>query len=105
DALLDNRWTVAVLATVGVVLSTAIIGVLSWWCLGLVGQPLPLPICMVFGALISPTDPIAVMGLLKELRAPKALEPQIAGESLFNDGVGVVVFFGVLSVVELSAPG
>ena len=102
-ALLDNKWTIGVLATLGVLLSTAIIGLLTWWAFGAIGAAVPLQACLAFGALISPTDPIAVMGLLKELHAPQDLEAQIAGESLFNDGVGVVVFFAVLSLAEFSA--
>jgi CPA1 family monovalent cation:H+ antiporter len=102
EELLKHKWTVAALSTVGVVLSTAMIGVLTWGMLALMGAGLPLMVCLAFGALISPTDPIAVMGLLKELRAPKALEAQIAGESLFNDGIGVVVFFALVAAAGLT---
>lgn len=104
EGLLRNKWTIGALATVGVVLSTAVIGLLMWRTLPAVGAALPLGVCLTLGALISPTDPIAVMGLLKELRAPADLEAQIAGESLFNDGVGVVVFFALASVAGL-VPG
>jgi CPA1 family monovalent cation:H+ antiporter len=103
EELLLNKWTIGALSTVAVVLSTAVIGVLTWAMCGLLGVPLPLLVCLTFGALISPTDPIAVMELLKELRAPKALEAQIAGESLFNDGIGVVVFFALVGVAGLSS--
>jgi CPA1 family monovalent cation:H+ antiporter len=103
EGLLANKWTIGILATIGVLLSTALLGVLMWWTFGLIGFSLPLVVCLAFGALISPTDPIAVMGLLKELRAPRNLEAQIAGESLFNDGVGVVVFFAVVSLAGLSS--
>ena len=101
DDLLDNKGTIGTLATGGVLLSTAVVGVLLYAGSGLVGLDVPLVVCFVFGALISPTDPIAVMGLLKELKAPKSLEAQIAGESLFNDGVAVVVFFALVSVAGL----
>ncbi len=103
EGLLEHKWTIGALATVGVVLSTLIVGTLTWWVFGLMGVQIPFVICLVFGSLIAPTDPIAVMGLLKELRAPRSLEAQIAGESLFNDGIAVVVFFALVSVAGLSA--
>lgn len=102
EGLLENKWTIGSLATVGVVLSTLVVGVLTWWVFGLIGVDIAFVVCLVFGALISPTDPIAVMGLLKELKAPPSLEAKIAGESLFNDGIAVVVFFALVSVAGLS---
>ncbi|MEO7193113.1 MAG: sodium:proton antiporter [Vicinamibacterales bacterium] len=102
DGLIQHRWIIAGLATVGVVLSVTVVGGLTWVTFGLLGLPVSLLACLTFGALISPTDPIAVMGLLKELRAPQSLEAQIAGESLFNDGIGVVVFMGLASLAHLS---
>jgi CPA1 family monovalent cation:H+ antiporter len=101
--LLEHKWTIGSLATVGVLLSTLIVGGLTWTILQLLNLSAPLEVCLVFGALISPTDPIAVMGLLKELKAPRALEAQIAGESLFNDGFAVVLFFALATVAGLSA--
>jgi CPA1 family monovalent cation:H+ antiporter len=92
------KMAIAVLATVGVLLSTAIVGCLTWLALRLLGSPVPLVYCLLFGALISPTDPIAVLALLRQIGAPRPLETQIAGESLFNDGVGVVVFLALLEV-------
>jgi len=97
--LLDLKWVVGTLATVGVVLSTLITGLLGYYGFDLIGLHLPLIYCLLFGALISPTDPIAVMGLIKQARLPKALEVKIVGESLFNDGVGVVVFTVIVSLV------
>jgi len=82
----------------GTITSTAIIGFLMFYLLGFLGMPLPFIYCLLFGALISPTDPIAVLGILKRLDAPKNLEVKIAGESLFNDGIGVVLFLGILEV-------
>lgn len=86
------RWQVGVLAVLGTVLSTFAVGFGMWFALPLAGLHLPLIYCLLFGALISPTDPIAVMGILKTAHAPKELELVIASESLFNDGVGVVMF-------------
>lgn len=103
EGLANQRWTIAALSTVGVLLSVAVVGLLTWFAFGLIGVHLSLLVCFTFGALISPTDPIAVMGLLKELHAPAGLESQIAGESLFNDGVGVVVFLALASMAELSS--
>ena len=92
DALKQYRWQVATLALVGTSLSTAVVGLGLWLVLPWLGIELALMHCLLFGALISPTDPIAVMGILKSAGAPKNLELVIAGESLFNDGVGVVIF-------------
>ena len=102
EGLVNHRWTIGLLSTIGVLLSTVIVGLLTWLTFGLLGIRLDVFVCLTFGALISPTDPIAVMGLLKELHAPQSLEAQIAGESLFNDGVGVVVFLALASLANLT---
>lgn len=96
--LAKQRWAIGSLATFGVILSTFLIGGLAWGLLKLIGLELPFIYCLLFGSLISPTDPIAVLGILKTANAPKSLEIKIAGESLFNDGVGVVVFLVLLGI-------
>jgi CPA1 family monovalent cation:H+ antiporter len=101
EGLWRHKWTIGLLSTLGVVLSAAVVGALTWGAFAALGIPIPLLVAMIFGALISPTDPVAVMGLLRELRAPASLEAQIAGESLFNDGVGVVVFLGLVSLAAI----
>lgn len=98
--LLQQRLVVSLLATVGIVLSTFIVGGLLWLVAGALELPIPLPFCLLFGALISPTDPISVLGILKSVGAPKSLETKITGESLFNDGVGVVVFLALVGVCQ-----
>jgi monovalent cation:H+ antiporter, CPA1 family len=98
DDLKADRWPIAVLATVGVLLSTAIVGTLTLGLMRILGLPLRFLGCLLFGALISPTDPIAVLALLKRIGVPKSLETQIAGESLLNDGVGVALFAGLIEV-------
>ncbi|MBN8265523.1 MAG: sodium:proton antiporter [Xanthomonadales bacterium] len=93
------RWQVGTLAVAGTLLSTAIVGLGLYLLLPVVGLPLSLGYCLVFGALISPTDPIAVMGILRSAGAPDNVGLVVSGESLFNDGVGVVVFTLLLGVV------
>jgi len=85
-------------ATIGVTLSTFLIGSLTYYLLQLLGAPTNYIYCLLFGAVISPTDPIAVLGILKQAGAPKKLEIKIVGESLFNDGVGVVLFLTLFEV-------
>ena len=98
DDLLKQKWVVLFLATIGILISTFLIGGLSWIVLNGLGLEVPIIYCLLFGALISPTDPIAVMGILKSAGVNKTLETKIAGESLFNDGVGVVIFLVLLGI-------
>lgn len=88
-------------STIGVLLSTLIIGALMYLVFGFFQSPIPFIYCLLFGALISPTDPIAVLGILKEAKIPPSLGIKITGESLFNDGVGVVVFATILEIAHL----
>lgn len=94
----ENKWPILILATVGVLISTFFIGGAIYFFLPLMGLPLDFVYCLLFGALISPTDPIAVLAMIKKSVVSENLEAQIAGESLFNDGVGVVVFLSILGV-------
>ncbi len=100
DDLLEQKWFIGTLACLGVIVSTAIVGTLTFFLLEWIGIPIPFIACLLFGALISPTDPIAVLGLLKEAKAPKQLEIKITGESLFNDGVGVALFLVLMGMSE-----
>jgi CPA1 family monovalent cation:H+ antiporter len=94
--LMEEKLAIGLLATLGLVVSTFLVGGLVWLLLDLLGIGLPFLPCLLFGALISPTDPIAVLAVLRSLGAPRALETKIAGESLFNDGVAVVLFLAIL---------
>jgi CPA1 family monovalent cation:H+ antiporter len=96
--LLSRRWAVLAMATIGVLISTAVVGFGFYALTAAAGVSLPLIWCLVFGALISPTDPVAVLGILKTAKVPPSLEGKVAGESLFNDGVGVVVFSILLAI-------
>ncbi len=105
DILAERKWAIGSMATAGVLISTFIVGAGSWLLLDLLGIPLPFAWCLVFGALISPTDPVAVLGILKTVKVPESLEAKIAGESLFNDGVGVVVFTIVVAIAVSAGGG
>lgn len=99
--LKDHRGVIATLAVVGVLISMFVFGTLIYAVLGWLGLELSYIWCLLFGALISPTDPVAVIGILKEAKVPRSLEVQITGESLFNDGIGVVAFI-VMSEIAVS---
>lgn len=96
--LKSEKWAIGSMATFGVLLSTFIVGTGFYFLAKLLGVQLPFIWALVFGALISPTDPVAVLSILKNVNMPHALEAKIAGESLFNDGVGVVVFSIIVAI-------
>jgi CPA1 family monovalent cation:H+ antiporter len=95
-----QRGPVLAFATLGVLVSTFLVGIFMYYMFGAFGYHIDFIYCLLFGALISPTDPIAVLGILKKVGAPKNLEAKIVGESLFNDGVGVVVFLTIFSIAK-----
>jgi len=96
--LRNEKWVVGLMASLGVLISTAIVGFGFFFIARALGIDMPLAWALVFGALISPTDPVAVLSLLKSVRVPETLEVKIAGESLFNDGVGIVVFTVLVAI-------
>ncbi|WP_323519999.1 sodium:proton antiporter, partial [Mucilaginibacter sp. 10I4] len=98
-----ERWPVLLLATIGILISTFLVGGMTWLLFRFFGMPIPFIYCLLFGSLISPTDPIAVMGILKQAKIPESLEVKIAGESLFNDGVAVVIFISIAQIAR--SPG
>jgi len=99
EDLARHKWIISILATFGVVMSTFIVGGSAWVVFLIIGIKLPFIYCLLFGSLIAPTDPIAVIGILKKAGVPKSLETKITGESLFNDGVAVVVFLVIMGIV------
>jgi len=103
DDLLGHRFAIGLLATIGVLVTTVLVGFGAHTLFGLLGIDVGLGPCLLFGALISPTDPIAVMSILKSAGVPRSLETKIAGESLFNDGIGVVVFTVLLASLATGA--
>jgi CPA1 family monovalent cation:H+ antiporter len=98
NELMKQKWAVLIYATIGVILSTFLVGTLVYIVSGYLRLNLEFIYCLLFGALISPTDPISVLGILKEAGVPKSLKVKIAGESLFNDGIGVVVFITIWEI-------
>ena len=103
EQLKIQRWPVLVFSTFGVLVSTFLVGTVMFYVLQIFGIQVAYIYCLLFGALISPTDPIAVLGILKKVGAPKKLETKIVGESLFNDGVGVVVFLTIFQIADSGA--
>lgn len=101
----QRKWAIALMASIGILISTFLIGATFWAVAGLLGIEIPFLWALVFGALISPTDPVAVLAILKTVKVPPLLQAKIAGESLFNDGVGVVVFTIILALAAGSAHG
>ncbi len=98
DQLHVQRWPILIFSTLGVLASTFLCATFAYFGFSWLGLDVQFIHCLLFGALISPTDPIAVLGILKQARVPKKLETKIVGESLFNDGVGVVVFLTIFSI-------
>lgn len=98
DDLLESKWIIGLLASVGLFISTAIVGIGTYFILRIVGIELSFAYCLLFGSLISPTDPVAVMGILKTAGVSKKLETKITGESLFNDGIAIVVFLALFGI-------
>lgn len=105
EDLAEQKWLIGLMASVGVLISTSIVGGLTYLLLMALGFEISFLYCLIFGALISPTDPIAVLAILKTLTVPKSLETKIAGESLFNDGVGVVLFLVLLGIAVPTGDG
>ncbi|MEM5539209.1 MULTISPECIES: cation:proton antiporter [unclassified Olleya] len=101
EQLKVQRWPVFAFATFGVLISTFLVGGAMFYALPIIGLHIDFIYCLLFGALISPTDPIAVLGILKKAGVPKKLETKIVGESLFNDGVGVVIFLTIFKIADL----
>ncbi|MFC0322515.1 cation:proton antiporter [Gallibacterium melopsittaci] len=96
--LRDQKWEITIFALFSTLASTFIVGALIYLVANLINLPINFIYCLLFGALISPTDPIAVLAIIKNLRAPKRLSMQVEGESLFNDGVGLVIFVTIFTV-------
>jgi CPA1 family monovalent cation:H+ antiporter len=100
DDLMQQKFLILLLVTLGLVTSTLLVGGVSFLLFGFLGLGVPFIYCLLFGALISPTDPVAVLAILKRLGVPRTLESKIAGEALFNDGAGIVLFLVLLEVAQ-----
>ena len=100
DAIRKEAKSIGIMAVLGTLLKTVVVAGMLYWCSRWLGMPLELIHCMLFGALIAPTDPIAVLGILNRTKVPERIKTNIIGESLFNDGVGIVVFLTILEIME-----
>jgi len=98
--LKKRKYLVSILATIGVAFCTILVGSSTYLLFNIMGLNIPFTYCLLFGALISPTDPVAVLGILRQVKAPQSIESTVAGESLFNDGIGVVVFIILLEIAS-----
>ncbi len=98
QAMRCQKWEITVLVIFGVLVSTVLVAAGVWALCALLGMPIAFIYCLLFGALISPTDPIAVLAIVKKLKAPEQIAIQLEGESLFNDGVGLVIFLSIYAV-------
>lgn len=100
DDILKEAKSIGIMAILGTVLKTVVVAGLLYYCSGWMGMPFEWIHCLLFGALIAPTDPIAVLGILNKTNVPERIKTNIIGESLFNDGVGIVIFLTILEIVE-----
>ena len=100
DAIRKEAKSIGIMAILGTVLTTLVVAGLLYLCSKALGTPIDLIYCLLFGALIAPTDPIAVLGILNLTKVPERIKTNIIGESLFNDGVGIVIFLTILEIVE-----
>ena len=105
EGMSRERWPILLFSTVGILISTFVVSGMTFGVLSLLGIPIPFIHCLLFGALISPTDPIAVLAILKTTAVPRSLQADIAGESLLNDGVAVVVFLTIYGLAGGEAEG
>lgn len=102
-SLKDQKWEIFTLSLLATLISTVVVGVLTWIFFKLLNFDFDFVYCLLFGALISPTDPIAVLAIIKKLNAPKRISSQIEGESLFNDGIGLVIFITLFNIAFTDA--
>jgi monovalent cation:H+ antiporter, CPA1 family len=102
--LRNQKWEITVLSSFSTIASSFLVGILTYYLLPVLGFHLGFIYCLLFGALISPTDPIAVLSTFKQLGAPKELDVTVAGESLFNDGVGIVMFLTIYQIAFANQP-
>jgi CPA1 family monovalent cation:H+ antiporter len=104
EELRSQKAAVALMSSVGVILGACITGALFWALSSMCGLPVPFEVALLFGAIVAPTDAVAILGILRKVGVPKSLELKLVGESLFNDGIGVVVFLAVSSMVFGETP-